>query len=329
MRALALAGIAAAACGGSGPKTQPIDHPAEKSACAGGDIAACVEAASAACTDKGWQLETDQPTPLYVAPSGVARLDRLGMQLLGTNGEQWLACVDQCPGTAATKVCIPFAFDLTVAYQTQGKCERSARDLQPWNGQPARSVVLDCPGAFAEVTYVPALRPVQQALLAAHVIDGTGPLDVPGLLVDVNVAGEPLFRIHRVTDASCAVFAIPAGYRVVRGADAFARAARMQPELEATFARHKEELEREADAAVDAARRDAGKQVAALCKRRGFDPTDADGLGDCTFQVDEARALITKAVGAALARYARDLDPKVDAALAEHVLTPLCKEFAR
>ncbi|HTM19575.1 MAG TPA: hypothetical protein VL172_03675 [Kofleriaceae bacterium] len=316
------------ACGSSTSSHEPQPPADRGKACGQGDMAACVEQAAAACTDKAWQLEVDQPTPLYVAPSGVARLDRLGMELLGTNGEQWLACVEQCPGTTATKVCIPFAFDLTVDYQAEGECERSAHDLQPWNGQPARSVVLDCPGAFAEVAYVPALRPVQQALVAAHVIDASGALDVPGLLVNLNVAGEPLFRIHRATDASCDVFAIPAGYRVIRGADAFARASKMQPELEATFARAKQELEREADAAVDAARREAMKDVASLCKSQGFADT-ADGLGDCTFKVDEARALITKAVGAALARYARDVDPKVDAALAEHVLTPLCKEFAQ
>jgi hypothetical protein len=319
---------ALAACGGSGTKVEgpPKGDPA---ACAGGDMAACVEQASAACTDEAWALETDQPTPLYVAPSGIARLDRLGMVLLGTDGHQWVACVDRCPGTEATRVCIPFAFDLTVDYQTTGECQRSERDVLPWNGQPSKSVVLDCPGAFAEVAYVPALEPVQKALLAAKVIDGAGALNVPGLVVHANIAGSPLFRIHRASPSSCAVFAVPQGYRLVRGADAFSRAAAMQPDLERNFAAARRELEREVDEAVAAARRDAMSQVEKVCSAAGFDAATADGLSDCTFKVDEARAIITKAVSGTLARYAGALEPKVDAALAEHVLTPLCREFAK
>jgi len=313
-------------CGPSKPAAEPTPTIDRKSACDGGDVAACVEQATAECTDTAWQLDIDQPTPLYVAPSGVARLDRLGVVLLGTNAHQWLACVEDCPGTHATNVCIPFAFDLSFAYTTTGTCERSERDVQAWNGLPSRAVVLDCPDAFAEISYVPGLDAIQHALGAAHLLDTRGPLDLPGLVVDVNVAGEPLFRIHRATDANCAVFAIPQGYKVIRGAEAFATATRMQPDLEASFQAARAELQREVEKAVTAARNQADTEVAALCQQHGY-PAGDDGTQRCIFELAEARAIITKAVGEARERYGSAIDPKVDAAMAEHVLTPLCQQF--
>ena len=318
------------ACGGSTSTPQPADKPAidAPAACSGGDMAACVEVARAACTGDAWQVDFDRPPALYVAPSGLARLDRLNMVLLSTNSAEWLACIEECPGTGTRNVCIPFVLDMRVELAPRKGCTESEREVLEWNGRPARTKLRDCPDELAEITYVPGLAGVQKSLVASKTIEAGGPLDIGGLVVKLTVAGTPVMTVSKVGEADCSVFDVPANYQLVRGAAPFEKARAMQPQLQREFDEAQAALRRELEAAISAARARVEPEVRDLCKSKGFNPDDGEALAQCTVENEEVRAIITKAVSEEMERARIEAEPKVDDALRKHVIEPLCREFA-
>ncbi|HUH02804.1 MAG TPA: hypothetical protein VML75_12485 [Kofleriaceae bacterium] len=324
---------ATTACGGSsGTNARAVaPTPAERQAsCQAGDVASCIETARAECTDQAWQLEFDRPPSLYVTAQGLARMDRLNMMLLSTNTSEWLACIEECPGTGTRNVCIPFvlsvSFDLV---DRRGEsCEQAERDVHPWSGQPTRSRVRDCPGELAEITYVPSLAPVQQALIASGAVTKGSPLDIDGLVVSLTVGGAPSLTIDNVGEAACSVFDLPAGYTLVRGAQAFERARVLQPELESQFNDAQRVINRERDAALAGARARIQDDVRKVCQENGYDVDRDESFGGCTYELEAARAMIQKAISEELERVSAEIEPKIDAALKEHLIEPLCREFA-
>jgi len=318
-----------AACGPSQPAAKPAPPPPDrKAACSAGDMASCVEEARARCTGHAWQIEFDRPPALYVTPTGLSRLDRLNMVMLSTNTSEWLACIDDCPGTGTKNVCIPFILPMHFELDARSDCQESVRDVVDWNGHPAKSRLRDCPGELSEITYVPDLDDVQRALMAAGTIDKDGPLNQSGLLVKLNVGGAPVMTISAVQEAACSVFDVPAGYTLVRGAKPFEEARAMQPELERNYRKAQAELQREIDAAVQAARTRVEPQVRKLCGENGYGVSDEESLATCAYQLEGARALLTKAVSEELERARLDAEPKLDAALRDQVIEPLCRKFA-
>jgi hypothetical protein len=309
----------------TGPAVSAVD---KKAACDAGDMASCVETARAACAGEAWQVEFDRTPSFYVTDNGLARLDRLNMVLLSTNAAEWLACIEECPGTAASKVCIPFVLDMRVPVESRTGCKVSDRDVTPWNGRAAKTRLRDCPGEIAEITYVPELANVQQALVAAKAFESGGPLDISGLVVRLTVDGTPIMAIDQVGEANCNVFDVPDGYSLVRGAEPFEKARAMQPRLQAAFDEAQAELRRELEAALRSARARVEPEVRRLCGDAGYKVDDEQSLGLCTYELEAARALITKAISEEMERARLAAEPKVDAALREHVIEPLCREFA-
>lgn len=316
-------------CGPSHPAARPAAPPPDrKAACTAGDMASCVEEARTQCTDHAWQIEFDRPPALYVTPGGLSRLDRLNMVMLSTNTSEWLACIDDCPGTGTKNVCIPFVLPMHFELDKRSDCQETTRDVVDWNGHPAKSSLRDCPGELSEITYVPDLEDVQHALIAAGTLDQDGPLDQPGLVVKLNVGGAPVMTIASVQEAACSVFDVPAGYTLVRGSKPFEEARAMQPELERNFHKAQAKLQQEIDAAVQAARSQVEPQVRKLCEENGYSVSDEESLATCTYQLEAARALLTKAVSEELERARLDAEPKLDAALRDQVIEPLCRKFA-
>lgn len=317
------------ACGGSAPTPEPgkpaIDPAA---ACSGGDMASCIEVARAECTSEAWQVDFDRPPALYVTPGGLARLDRLNMMMLSTNAAEWLACIEECPGTGARNVCIPFVLDMRVELATRSGCQQSEREVLSWNGRTARTRLRDCPNELVELTYVPELAEVQRALVASKTFEAGGPLDIDGLAVKLTVDGTPIMAVTRVGEANCSVFDVPAGYSLVRGAEPFKKARAMQPGLQKQFDDAQAELRRELEAALRAARAAIEPEVVRLCTARGYDMANENAATNCTVEHAEVRAVITKAVSAEMERARIEIEPQVDEALRKHVIEPLCTAFA-
>lgn len=324
--------VAVAACGGGTTATIPAaPTPAERQAsCQAGDVASCIESARAECVDSAWQLEFDRPPSLYLTAQGLARMDRLNMVMLSTNTSEWLACIEECPGVGTKNVCIPFVLNVSfdLVDRTGERCEQSERDVHPWSGQPTTSRVRDCPGELAEITYVPGLAQVQHALIAGGAIAKGSPLDIDGLVVALTVGGAPVLTIDQVSEAACSVFDVPKGYTLVRGAEAFQRARAMQPELESKFNDAQREIQRERDAALASARARIQGDVRTICEENGYKVDADESFGGCTYELEAARAIIQKAISEELERVSAEIEPKIDAALKQHLIEPLCREFA-
>jgi LPS O-antigen subunit length determinant protein (WzzB/FepE family) len=53
-----------------------------------------------------------------------------------------------------------------------------------------------------------------------------------------------------------------------------------------------------------------------------------DSFGGCIYEFEAARAMIQKTISEELERVSAEIEPKIDAALKEHLIEPLCREFA-
>ncbi len=346
----ALCGITAlglalyAGCGGksSGPEEPiksgvgsvnseiPQGPPPKQSDCDSGDEVSCVRLAQASCKDV-WQLEYDSLPPMYVADNGLTRLDYFGLALMGTNAKEWFACLDRCPGTNVSNICVPIGFDLSFAMDDDAKCQRTDRDVHPWNGHPTKSLLIDCPQQQAEVTYVPDLVAVQRALVAGKAIKKTDVLaKLSGLIVKLSLAGESDVGLERVQKAHCSVFRIPSGYRVVSGAKAFETIRAMHPGLQAAFTNASNDLVRRK---VAEARRIARKKIDTklkkMCTDAGKDVSTEAKFRDCAQNIPGADAVETRIMTQETARIVQALTPKLESLLRRTYLEPVCKEFAK
>jgi hypothetical protein len=338
---LALAVLASAACGSggstsaAGPGRAAGADGRRSEACLTGDVAGCVAAVRTGCQPgAAHRLRFSGVPPLAVGPGGLIRLDHLGGQLLGTDGSQWLACFEDCPGGGGERICFPLSLPLEVSWSPASGCQRKTRPAPPWHGRPSEVVALTCPDGVSELRHVPELSPVRRELVRAGVIDERDALaGLEGLVVEMGAGGAVESALEELEPVSCEEFAPPAGYRVMAGAEARRR-------LEASAAEDTRRLSSEVEAvrtamAVEAVWRAKAElmpgfrqQFGEECRAAGHDPDLDAELEACVAAREETEAPFRAAVARETRRLVGERREELDAMTREVLVGPMCRRAA-
>ncbi len=325
-----------ARCGGSRQRGEKEpDRTVEP--CRSGATAECLAERVRTCRAAGTgahRLAYDTLPPLTVGPGGLVRVEHLGGTLVGVDSTRWLACFAECPEGGPRKVCFPLALSLRLSWTAAAGCRRSERDASAWQGQPGRALELACPEGPSSILFVPALDRVRRDLVTAGAIDGSDILaGLDGLAVEMR-AGESLeARLASVSDAGCDAFALPAGYRVVGGAEAFGELEAAGADPASALATEVEKIH--AAVAVQAAQRAKAEllprfrtESGEACRARGFDPADDARLEACAAATPETEVPFRAAVGRESARLLADRRAELDDLTRRLLVAPLCRHYA-
>lgn len=333
-----------AACGGGARPRHAGGGDGESEAavspCRPGPTAECLAERLRTCRTGGGgagavhRLSYDTLPPLTVGRGGLVRVDHVGGALVGVDSARWLACFAECPEGGPARVCFPLALPLRLSWSAGGGCRTSERDAPAWQGRPARAVDLDCADGAASLLVVPALDPVRRDLVAAGAIDGADVLaGLDGLAVEMQVGGSPQSRLTAVADAGCDAFAVPAGYRVVAGADDFGELEAAAAEPAAQLAAAVEKIR--AAVAVEAVTRAKAEllprfraEKGEACRARGFDPADQARLEACAAATPETEGPFRAAVGRETARLLAERRGELDGLTRRLLVAPLCRHYA-
>jgi len=326
-----------AACGG-GSRSRGEVAPGERvEPCRPGATAECLAERVRTCRAArtgAHRLAYDTLPPLTVGPGGLVRVEHLGGTLVGVDSSRWLACFAECPGDGPRNVCFPLALSLRLSWTAAAGCRRSERDAGAWQGQPGRALDLACPDGPSSILFVPALDPVRRDLVTAGAIDGSDILaGLDGLAVEMR-AGESLqARLESVSDAGCDAFALPAGYRVVGGAQDFGELEAAGSDPASALATEVEKIR--AAVAVQAAQRAKAElmprfrtESGEACRARGFDPADDARLEACAAATPETEAPFRAAVARETARLLADRRAELDDLTRRLLVAPLCRHYA-
>jgi hypothetical protein len=282
-------------CGSpSTPKAPPAPiEPVRVTHTFGGDAvelqlcdADCLASRRAACEQGGrsWRLDVagvGELSAIHVSDAGLVRLELAGTVLHGVDSTAWLACRAECPGTSHRQVCFPYLFSVDINLGIPG-CTPTSKPGPDWNGMRTMIVTYACEGyASAEVTVVPELKAVQDALSAVGVFEpGVGELGLPVL----HGAGGS-FEIRAVETSTCDAFDLPAGWELhATGAD-YQELLRVEPEI----ARNLKEREASYHEEVRRVAKEIMKEkLSAMCFSDGTVHPDAE-IDACMSQRPEVR----------------------------------------
>ena len=302
-------------------------------ACREGDVASCLTLQRDACAagDRIWQLDYDGLFPLHVAASGMIRVDYLDSMLLGVNSADWLACMDSCPGTDLSNVCIPFRMPVTFNLDYEPGCTITDGDADQWHGQAARRLDVSCDEQrTASVTYVPAQARVRDALIAAEAIDGDSRLArLNGLAVHMTAAEHDLFRVQSIADAECSAFDVPSGYRVLAGSDRYDELQLLHPRLHARFKRASKDLSEDLSTQLlGELIAEAAPELQQRCAGLALPSETADELAQCYDRSPELRTWLRNVFAERFAQLHTAMLPQLEALMRAEYVEPLCRHYA-
>ncbi len=329
--------LAAAACGASRATTDRAEPAAPDAPCRTGPTGECLAERARRCRAgdaPAHRLAYDTLPPLTVGPGGLVRVDHLGGRLIGVDSTRWLACFDRCPEGGPTRVCFPLALPLHLSWTAATGCQRREREAGAWEGRPSRALDLTCADGTSSIRFVPGLDTARRDLVAAGAIDGSDLLaGLDGLAVELR-AGEALqSRLTAVGEAGCDAFAVPAGYRVIGGADAFGGLEAAAAEPAAALAAEVETIR--AAVAVQALARAKAELLPRFrsergeaCRARGFDPADDARLEACAAATPETEAPFRAAVGRETARLLAERRAELDDLTRRLLVAPICRHYA-
>jgi hypothetical protein len=328
-----------AGCGGdSRPRRAAGPEAAAVSPCRPGPTGECLAERLRTCRAAGagavHRLTYDTLPPLTVGPGGLVRVDHLGGVLVGVDSARWLACFAACPEGGPANICFPLALPLRLSWSADASCQKRARDAAPWQGRPARAVDVACQDGAASLLVVPALDGVRRDLVTAGAIDGADLLaGQDGLAVEMRVGDSVQSKLDAVADAGCDAFALPPGYRVVGGADAFGELEAAASDPAAALAAEVEKIR--AAVAVRAVTRAKAEllprfraEKGEACRARGFDPADDARLEACAAASPETEAPFRAAVSRETARLLAERRAELDALTGRLLVAPLCRHYA-
>jgi hypothetical protein len=318
---------------GAAPSPPPSDA-APPRACGPADPVACVEARQASCVaggDKAYRLATGNLGTVTVSAVGLLRLDFGGKQMFGVDGHDWLACMPTCPGGAATPVCIPYHFKLTISGEVEPACAAQPTEPTTWHDRPAQRLRWSCPSATIEMLLVPELVPARDALLEVGAIASRSRLaQLDGLVVQMKVGTEVVFDIGSVDQVPCRELEIPAGHRRVDKASDFAAMRELAPEAEQNFRAATSEGGKRLSASILA---EGQAHAVELLGRRCLGERaqfDAAAVQACLAKHPEipVQQVVGNAVMAVANRRANEQIRVMTDAIRTHVDEPLCRRFA-
>jgi hypothetical protein len=331
-----LAVSALVGCGGSSAPTVP-DEPAPPQtptqACAAGDVESCLALRGARCStdDRMWNVRYDGFFPLRVASGGMIRVDYLDSVLLGVNSADWLACMDSCPGTDIDDVCIPFRMPVAFNLDYEPGCEVTDNDAAPWQGHDARRLDVSCDEErTASLTYVPGRARVRDALIGVDAIGRDSRLArLNGLVVHMTAADNELFSVQSIDDATCGDFQVPAGYRVLAGADRFDELQLLHPRLDARFKLASKDLREDLSTQLlGELLEESATQLRERCAALGAAGDTADQLADCYDRHADVRTWLSSVFAERFKELHVAMLPQLDALMREEYVEPLCRHYA-
>jgi hypothetical protein len=212
----------------------------------------CLAAHARACAAgaKVWRLDAADPSlpvdTVYVSSTGLGRVDVDGVRHVGIHSPVWTVC-DACDGATICHPTMVAAIVVTNEHAFRD-CRRERAAGPPWHGRETVVERVDCAGFLIELTRVPSLAPVRDALEAINVIlvDEEAPPDRSGLMVEMVIGDQRLVFWDGVQEASCADLELPHDARNVADAEGFAVFdARWRANIDRAIAEHPIDMEDE------------------------------------------------------------------------------------